>query len=299
MPKISIVIPTLNRKEILKTTLGSFAGQSFTDFEVLVADDGSTDGTGEMVKSLKLPFPIKHLWHENAGRSAARNMGIKAAEGEIILFVDDHIILDKRFIEEHLKAHDRYKKSRVGAVRGYVEFIEGPSQAPSRPRHLTLLKKIKLFFEYRDPLRFYTHNVSVKKEALLKIGGFDEDFKEYGFQDQECGYRLTRAGYKIRFNPNAIGYIFKAVFKLEKEYDKSRQAGRSAALCRRKHPWFGMRCGANPLNLFLYRIFSMNNNWWLRWNKAKKHPDRIKLFYFALGVWEGTHPDQSPKTIPT
>jgi glycosyltransferase involved in cell wall biosynthesis len=296
--KVSVVIPTYNRKDILKTTLSSLVGQTFTDFEVLVADDGGSDGTGEMLKSLNLPFPIQHLWHKNAGRSAARNMGIKAAEGEIILFVDDHIILTKNFIEEHLKTHEKYKSRGVGAVRGYVEFIKDPSLAPPRPRHLSLFTKIRLFFEYQDPLRFYTHNVSVRKEALLKIGGFDEDFKEYGFQDQECGYRITRAGYKIRFNPNAIGYIFKAVFNFEKECDKQRQAGRSAALCRKKHPKFGLRCGANPINLFLYRILSANNNWWLRraqekLGKAKgkeviKYQDRIKLFYFVLGVQEGS-----------
>lgn len=300
MPKkISIVIPTYNRKSTLKQTLHTLAGQTFTDFEVIVADDGSSDGTGDMVRSLDLPFPVKHLWHENAGRSAARNMGIKEAEGKIIVFVDDHIVLDRHFIEEHLKTHEKYKGTNVGAVRGYVEFIKDPKDAPSKPRHLNLFTKIKLFFEYQDPLRFYTHNVSIRKEVLLKIRGFDEDFKEYGFQDQECGYRITRAGYRIRFNPNAIGYIFKAVFNFEKECDKQRQAGRSAALCRKKHPKFGLRCGANPINLFLYRLLSLNNNWWLRSNqeklskakkgKEKKYQDRIKFFNFVLGVWEGLH----------
>lgn len=300
MPKkISIIIPTFNRKETLKTTLLSFKGQTFTDFEIIVADDGSTDGTSEMVKSLTLPFPIKHLWHKNAGRSAARNMGIREAQGEIILFIDDHIILDKYFIEEHLKTYEKYQGTNIGAVRGYVEFINDPKEVPPRPRHLTFITRIIKHLQENDALRFYTHNVSVKKEALLKIGGFDEDFKEYGFQDQELGHRLKKAGYQIKFNPNAIGYIFKAVFKFEKECDKARQAGRSAALCRKKHPQFGMHCGANPINLFLYRLLSANNNWWLRWNneklpkankvKVKKYQDRIKFFNFVLGVWEGSY----------
>ncbi|KPJ62493.1 hypothetical protein AMJ44_15530 [candidate division WOR-1 bacterium DG_54_3] len=318
MPKISIVIPTLNRKEILKRTLHSFEGQTFTDFEIIVADDGSSDGTEEMVKSLRLPFPIKHLWHENSGRSAARNMGISAAEGKIIpgrsaarnmgisaaegkiiLFVDDHIIVTKNFVEEHFKTHHKFKEDKLGAVRGYVEFIDDPADAPSQPKPLNIFSKMRKQLEMEDALRFYTHNVSVPKEALLKIGGFDEDFKEYGFQDQELGYRLKKAGYRFKFNPDAVGYIFRAVFNFEKECDKARQAGRSAALCRKKHPWFGMHCGANPINLFLYRLLSANDNWWLRINqeklskaekeKAKKYQDRIKFFYFVLGVHEGSN----------
>ena len=297
--KVSVVIPTYNRKDILKQTLLSFKGQTFTDFEIIVADDGSNDGTGDMVRSSNLPFPIKHLWHENAGRSATRNMGIKEAEGEIILFVDDHIILDKNFIKEHLKKHEKHKSSNLGAVRGYVEFIHDPKDTPSKPRYLNLLTRLIKYLQENDALRFYTHNVSVRKDALLKIGGFDEDFKEYGFQDQELGHRLKKAGYFIKFTPNAIGYIFRAVFNFEKECDKARQAGRSAALCHQKHPWFGMHCGANPINLFLYRLLSFNNNWWLRRareqlskvdkEKAKKYQDRIKFFYFLLGIWEGFH----------
>jgi glycosyltransferase involved in cell wall biosynthesis len=297
--KVSVVIPTFNRKDILKQTLFTFKGQTFSDFEILVADDGSTDGTGDMVKSLNLPCPIKHLWHENAGRSAARNMGIKAAEGEIILFLDDHIILDKNLVEEHFKTHEKSKGSKVGAVRGYVEFINDPGGVPPQPKRLPFFAQLMKHLEMEDALRFYTHNVSVRKEALLKINGFDEDFKEYGFQDQELGYRLKKAGYRIKFNPNAIGYIFKVIFNFDKECDKARQAGRSAALCRKKHPWFGMHCGANPINLFLYRLLSFNNNWWLRKaqeqlskvakEKAKKYQDRIKFFYFLLGTWEGSH----------
>jgi len=300
MPKkISVVIPTFNRKDILRQTLFSFKGQTFSDFEIIVADDGSTDGTGEMTKALNLSFPIKHLWHKNAGRSAARNMGISAAEGKIILFVDDHIIVTKNFVEEHFKTHHKFKEDKLGAVRGYVEFIDDPADAPSQPKPLNIFSKMRKQLEMEDALRFYTHNVSVPKEALLKIGGFDEDFKEYGFQDQELGYRLKKAGYRFKFNPDAVGYIFRAVFNFEKECDKARQAGRSAALCRKKHPWFGMHCGANPINLFLYRLLSANDNWWLRINqeklskaekeKAKKYQDRIKFFYFVLGVHEGSN----------
>ena len=79
MPKVSVIIPTYNRKGTLKTTLLSLSGQTFTDFEVVVADDGSTDGTHQMLKELSLPYPLKHIWQANSGRSAARNMGLEVA----------------------------------------------------------------------------------------------------------------------------------------------------------------------------------------------------------------------------
>ena len=298
---LSVVIPTYNRKDALKTTLHSFKDQTISDFEIVVADDGSNDGTEEMVKALSLPFPIKHTWQKNTGRSAARNMGARSAEGEIIVFVDDHIIVDKRFLEEHLKYHNKFNGKKPGAVRGQMEFIADPKDAPENPSRHSFFARLMKRLEENNPLRFHTGNVSVKKEAFLKIKGFDEDFKEYGFQDQEFGYRLRKAGYRIKFNPNAVGYIFKAVFNFEKECDKQKQAGHSAVLCYKKHPWFGLQTGANPMNLFLYKLFSQNNNWWLRRLQhnlsrgknakyIKKYQERIKFFYFLLGIWEGFHP---------
>jgi GT2 family glycosyltransferase len=295
MPKVSVVIPTFNRKDALKQTIQSFKDQTFTDFEIVVADDGSNDGTNQMVNTLDLPFPVKHVWHENAGRSAARNLGVKAAEGEIIIFNDDHVIVDKNYVTEHLEYHQKYSP---GAVRGQMYFINDPKNAPTTPPSLSFMTKLKKRLEENNPLRFHTGNVSVSKEAFQKIKGFDEDFKEYGFQDQEFGYRLRKAGYRIKFNPNAVGYIFKTVFNFEKMKDKARQAGHSAVLCRKKHGRFGMHCGANSINLLIYRILA-SDNWYLRRmeiklsraknpSQIKKYREKIKFFYFLLGIHESS-----------
>jgi glycosyltransferase involved in cell wall biosynthesis len=288
--KISVVIPTYNRQDNLKTTLNSFTNQTFSDFELVVADDGSTDGTAEMLKALSLPFPIKHCWQKNAGRSAARNLGTRTALGEIILFVDDHIVPDRELVERHLACHHKYQGTDLGAVRGRMEFIDRPQDAPQQPGPLSLAARISLLLGEQDPLRFHTGNVSVAKEAWQKVGGFDESIKEYGFEDQEFGYRLKRAGYRIKVELAAVGYIFKVPVPREKEYDKARQAGRCAVLCYKKSPWFGIRAGANPANRLIFRLLSLGNNWWLRQAETAKDHDRIKYFYFLLGVWEGFNP---------
>jgi glycosyltransferase involved in cell wall biosynthesis/GT2 family glycosyltransferase len=298
---VSVVIPTFNRKEILRKTLLSFQNQTSKDFEIIVADDGSTDGTDEMVKSLKVPYPIKHVWQKNAGRSAARNIGVKNSIGSIILFVDDHIIVDKKLIEEHLSFHKNLRNTNVGVIRGRIEFTESSDETPKQTKYLPE-DRTKKFKDEQNPLMmFHTNNISVRKDAFVKVGGFDEDFREYGFQDQELGYRLRRAGYKYKFNPNAVGYIFRVEDNYEKWCDKAVQAGRSAVLFYRKHPFFAfLKVGVNPANAFLHFIFSINNNWALRQAERKlkeaaekgdiksiqKRRAQIKFLYFLRGLNE-------------
>ena len=296
--KISIVIPTYNRKDILKETLLSFKNQSFKDFEIIISDDGSIDGTGEMIESLNVPYPIKYIWNENTGRSAARNRGVEKTESEIVLFVDDHIIVDKKLIEEHLNYHNKFKD--ICAIKGRVEYIKDIIEIPKETQYIPNAN-VK-HSEEQNPFRiFYTNNISIKKKALQKVGGFDEDFKEYGFQDQELGYRLKKSGYKFKINPNAIGYIFPVKTSFEDRCDKARQSGHSAVLFYRKHPFAGLtQLGVNPINTIIYFLLSLNNNWWLKniktkYEKAKttgneklieKYKSHIKHFYFLYGIHE-------------
>ncbi len=231
--KLSIIIPTYNRKETLKTTLLSINGQTFKDFEVIVADDGSTDGTHQMIKELRLPYPIKHVWQANSGRSAARNMGLEIASGDILLFIDDHIVVDRRLVEEHVKYHDKYG---VDVVRGRVEFIEAAENAPKGTDYIDEGRFKSPAYEQQPFRVFITNNISVKKKALMSVFGFDEDFKEYGLQDAEMGYRLKEAGCEFKINPNAVGYIFGVGWTFEESCSRRRQVGRSSVLFYKKHP---------------------------------------------------------------
>ena len=92
-PLISIVIPTFNRQKALQQSLESLTKQTILNFEVVVAIDGSSDGTDKMLEKMapKLPFRLRYYWQTNKGRSAARNLGIKNAAAKIILFIDDHL----------------------------------------------------------------------------------------------------------------------------------------------------------------------------------------------------------------
>jgi len=276
--KLSVIIPTYNRKEILKTTLLSLNDQTFKDFEVVIADDGSSDGTEQMAKNFKASYPIKHVWQKNSGRSAARNMGLENAAGEIILFIDDHIIADKRLIEGHVKYHNKYG---VEVVRGRVEFIEQAQDAPKETKYVDESKFKPPRYEQQPFRVFITNNISIKKRALMSVFGFDEDFKEYGLQDAEMGYRLKEAGCTFKVDPNAVGYIFGVGWTYEERCYRRRQVGRSSVLFYKKHPSLLVRINlsVHAITLMIQKILSLFEG---------RLPKKLLMFYnFSTGVKEG------------
>ena len=102
VPKVSICIPTHNRKEYLKETIDSILAQTYKDYEIVIVDDGSTDGTEEMIKNLD--YPTTYHWQQNAGDAAARNKLIKLAKGDYISFIDSDDLLMPDAIERMVHA---------------------------------------------------------------------------------------------------------------------------------------------------------------------------------------------------
>ena len=98
-PAVSVLIPTFQRRELLRRAVGSVVAQTYRDFEVIVIDDGSTDGTGEMLESLDTRgLRFHYRWQPNRGVAAARNVGLELARGEIIAFLDS----DNLWLTDHL-----------------------------------------------------------------------------------------------------------------------------------------------------------------------------------------------------
>lgn len=121
-PSITIVIPTFNRCKELQLTLQSLQKQSVTEFEVVIADDGSSDATAKVAQA-SYSFPVQYVVQPNQGRAAARNMGIAKAQAEIILFIDDHIICHKDLVKYHLEAHKK-KCSASGCRQRQSRFYQ-------------------------------------------------------------------------------------------------------------------------------------------------------------------------------
>ncbi|MGH7716252.1 MAG: glycosyltransferase family A protein, partial [Vulcanimicrobiaceae bacterium] len=113
---ISVVIATKDRAPFLQRALESLAQQrDEPEFEVVVADNGSTDGTPDVVAAAvgTVPYRLRRIEAGRANRGLARNMGVSAAAGELIVFIDDDVWLPTNFVAAHVAAHRDAKASRV------------------------------------------------------------------------------------------------------------------------------------------------------------------------------------------
>lgn len=301
---LSVVIPTYNHLSALKNTLKSFCRQTFRNFEVVVADDGSTDGTGEFINNQKWSFHLKYVFQENKGRSAARNLGWRNAKGNIIVFIDNHAILDSNFLEEHFQIHNKFEHTSLAVVRGFaprIGSLENFKQSNLAP---TAKEKKWLLKHEQDPFRtFCTNNISISKSVLQQLNGFDEDFKEYGFQDAEMGWRVKLAGYRFKVNLKAVACIFSLHQGFLKRCDKMRQAGHSAVLFRKKHPLLGIQL-VNPFSKIPYKLYTALDSLLLKniFTKIKKQQNNVSLenklryFFHSLGIFENSTGTKLPAT---
>jgi glycosyltransferase involved in cell wall biosynthesis len=216
-PELSVLISTYNRKEILLKTLAAYQAQSARSeiLEVLVLDDGSSDGTAEAVAqfSAQSELPVRYFQLTHRGPAAVRNYGIREAKGKLILFGDDDILPVPEMVAEHLTWHEKHPQPSIG-ILGLVEW--SPEVKPTPFMHWLAEEG---FFDYGRLKEgqdagfgcFYCGNLSMKPGFLRENGLFDEDFKSYGFEDAELGYRLEKKGMKLLYNPRAVGYHYKFV----------------------------------------------------------------------------------------
>ncbi len=150
-PKFSIIVPVYNVKEYLKECLSSLVGQTYKNFEILLIDDGSTDGSGEMCDMYKNDF-IHVIHQRNAGLSAARNTGIKAASGEYLVFVDSDDYISSDALEHFCSVLRRYTVDILYA-RAFRLLPTGE-----------IVAKRELFFENEEPMT----GIQYYEEALRK-----------------------------------------------------------------------------------------------------------------------------------
>lgn len=212
---ITIIIPTYNRKTTLVKCLRALFNQTLSEkkYEIIVVDDGSLDSTAKAVKSLQInsPCQIRYFKQENKGPAAARNLGIKNAQGRILLFFGDDIIATPNLIEHHYQWHKQYPED-YAAVLGYVTWSPGIHVTPfmhwledGGPQFAYGNFKGQVEVDISD--YFYTANVSLKKAFLLENNCFfDERFPHAAVEDMDLGMRLKQLGMMLKYNKDALGY---------------------------------------------------------------------------------------------
>jgi len=232
--RVTIVIATHNRRDILERSLECLFRQDYPkdQYEIIVVDDGSSDGTKEMIEEKSPSCGLKYLKHKKRrGQSKAKNLGISHAQGEVIIFIDDDVFCPPQFIRQHMKYHKKYDNV----------IVDGPAINTDRTDNLFGDKK-KRFLAFLDffGASFITSNTSCRKDSLIKAGGFDEEFgKKFGWQDRELGFRLRKMGVKRKKNRRAYVFHFKQKGSLDdfaELFKKEKERGMNAVIFYRKHP---------------------------------------------------------------
>lgn len=251
MIKLSVVIGTCNQKEKLEKALQSLFKQTLSPklYEIIVVDSMSADDTEPTLHALRSTFNgLKYFRQENLGRPGARNRGIAEAQGEIILMTDADMLADINLLYEHLKAHEQYPDAAFEGLT--YNYLENGNTAPYIKEKLRPGQKLK--FSY-----FLTGNLSIRKQTLLDIGGFDQDFAGYGWEDIELGYRLMKAGVPLYYFPSAVNYHDHPV-AAEDMLKRKYHMGRSARIFYQKHPNLEIKyyLGMNPLAMGIFTFIN-------------------------------------------
>jgi glycosyltransferase involved in cell wall biosynthesis len=295
---LSVIVPTYNRLDVLKTCLECLETQRDpgTDYEVLVIDDGSTDGTADWLTRAQQKdalYPHVRLLRQerNLGPAKARNRGVDAASGDVLVFVDSDIMVSDGFLRAHWRAHAENLLTPSIAV-GPVLHVHSLDAKERRLRFHPLFDASRAFF--------CTSNASVTCSYFRQYGRFDEDFCLYGWEDLECGERLRLAGHNrlrhVRLPwsaDGALAFHYKPPFQLShipRLVQQEEERGLMGYLFYQKMPSWSVRMMIQYT--WFHRVLWFTLTWAGFWNTrtirpflsvlvAVRQPD-IALFIFTI-----------------
>ncbi len=234
-PRFSVVVPTFQRREVVVECVRSLGEQRFEgSWEIVVVVDGSTDGTAEALRRLRLSVPLTVLEQPNRGSVAARNHGAAAASGELVLFLDDDMEADPNLLAEHDRTHREGAEVVIGNMPTHPDspptlITEAVDRwAEERGRRLA---RPNTRLTFRDVLG---GQISVSREAIDELGGFDADFTARS-GDIDFGYRLLASGRRVVFNPEAVSRQRYVVTPAE-HLGHWRNSGRASVALAQRYP---------------------------------------------------------------
>jgi glycosyltransferase involved in cell wall biosynthesis len=243
----SVVIPTYNRLDMLLRVLGALEAQvAAPSFEVIVINDGSSDGTAEALEGRK---GITFRTQPNGGPGRARNHGVSLASGRFVVFIGDDTVPEPRFLAEHARTHRQSGDDPLAACLGYTGW-PGSEHVTA---FMDYINDYGLQFGYKlikdgevVPFNFfYTSNISIDRQVLLDMP-FDTTFPSAAWEDIELAYRLDARGLKIHYNARAVTRHYHAM-TIDSFARRQYTVGKSGAIFYRKHPDLGHFLGVHEL----------------------------------------------------
>lgn len=200
-PFISVIIPTHNRLSQLKQVLACLAQQTYPapQFEVIVIDDGSEDGTADYLATLAVEGKMRYISQLAQGPATARNRGVELARGDIVAFTDDDCLPETTWLTALAETYTTATDDLV-AVGGRVENVADGHWL----YQFYALQKRHGEPNQTVPRYLDTANASFQRAVFLAMGGFDERIPLAAGEDVDLGLRLTLAGYGLTINPQAL-----------------------------------------------------------------------------------------------
>ena len=297
---ISIVVPTYNRLNSLKLCLEQLEAQTASDFEVIVVDDGSTDGTECWMREYESQqrLRLRYVRQPNSGPARARNVAIALSRAPICLMIGDDILADPQLVATHVALHQGRPQPQVAAI-GLTTWCD---QRQTITRFMRWLDESGLQFGYTDlqsgvtPCwhHFYTSNLSVKTDTVRRFP-FDETFRKAATEDLELGYRIEREfGLEMVFLPDATAKHLHPTTFLQ-SCQRMRGVGEAMKIFHQLRPELKSP-QAGPIKLFL-RAFLLKTSWalplltrvsnWLTRFWCPNPTMRLALkFHYGLGYWQ-------------
>ncbi|MGH9590933.1 MAG: glycosyltransferase family 2 protein [Terracidiphilus sp.] len=209
---ISVVVPTFNRRELVKRAVESLFAQTFPagQYEVIVVVDGSEDGTADALREMKAPCRFTVVEQPNGGLAAARNSGARVAEGDLLLFLDDDMLCVPELVEAHVEAH-----RNAARTVGFGCILLSPESPPSlaaecfnRELGAFYLRQKASDADAVEDLEHVFGNSSLSRELLKEAGGFDASFRMR--EDLELWVRLTAMKVRPTYVEHAMAYQYYA-----------------------------------------------------------------------------------------
>lgn len=221
-PLVSIIVPVYNAEKTVASTLPSIISQKCSyPYETIVVDDGSNDNTAEVVEDFirnsKNPEVIKLIKAHHGGPAAARNIGVRHAVGEIILFIDSDCVANEKWIDSLVDV--LLQDLTIAGVSGTYRTLNTNSMT-ARFVGYDIAYRHQRMGKYIDHVG--TYSAAFRKAALLRVGLFDEFFRHADGEDNDISYRLINSGYKLVFqpqvwvshiHPSTIGRYLKGQFR--------------------------------------------------------------------------------------
>ncbi len=200
IPFFSIIIPTYNRSHIISRAINSILSQSFSDFEIIVVDDGSTDNTFEVLNNYLLDKRIKFIFQENKGVCVARNNGVDSARAPYVAFLDSDDYVAKDWLKDFAE-----KLTNEDA-----DFVFCDMKVVDLARNSVSI--VKALFPYNNKVRnesglYMSGAFCMKRSFFITIKGFDENIK-YG-EFTEFRFRCLEHQLKILHTEN-VGLIYES-----------------------------------------------------------------------------------------